>query len=429
MARSVPPHQPRVGGAPFDADDAAARDAASTGDEPGAGTARGTGAEPGADTTHVSGDEPGTEATGSPVTGADPTTPRDTDLPFPSAGPTGTGSSAVGRASRGRTARASTGRSRSARGRDAASENTLEETAATDEQTPVRVHGGAKVTRVATDELEAVPGAGGRFSTWRAQRRAARAAEEAPEETAAEPDEDSTTVVPFPPSPHRRTRRRRLLALLLSLVVLAALALVVFFSPLFATRTIDVQGATLTDPRTVEQALAGYEGVPMTRISKQEIMDSVGDVPQVKSVDVVLRPPHTITVHLHERVGVAVVEDGAELVLVDSEGKPLSTVPRAQRPDVPLVAGGRGVLSTQKFTDVSEVLAALPADVLSRLDAADAPSGSAVELTLKDGKKVLWGDAGESELKSQVVAALVNSDATKDATLIDVSAPLHPVVR
>ena len=423
MARSVPPHQPRVGGAPFDADDAAARDAVvdPSGAEPGTGTTHTSGTAGASGTTDTSGTA---ETSG---TGTDASTPWDADLPFPTSGPTGTGSSAVSRGSRGRTAGAFSGRLRAARGRGNESEDALGD--AQEEQTPVRVHGGAKVTRVATDELEAVPSAGGRFSSWRAQRRAARAAEEAPEETAAEPDEDATTVVPFPPSPHRRTRRRRLLALLLSLVVLALLALLVFFSPLFATRTIDVQGATLTDPRTVEQALAGYEGVPMTRISKQEIMDSVGDVPQVKSVDVVLRPPHTITVHLHERVGVAVVEDGANLVLVDSEGKPLSTVPRAKRPDVPLVAGGRGVLSTQKFTDISEVLAAMPADVLSRLDAADAPSGSAVELTLKDGKKVLWGDAGESELKSQVVAALVNSDATKDASLINVSAPLHPVVR
>lgn len=416
MARSVPPHQPRVGGAPFDADDAAARDTVDpSGAEPDTGTADPSGTTDTSGISDISG------------TGTDASTPWDADLPFPTSGPTGMGSSVVGRGSRGRTPGASSGGSRSARGRGSAPEDAMG--VAPDEQTPVRVHGGAKVTRVATDELEAVPSAGGRFSTWRAQRRAARAAEDAPEDTAAEADDDSTTVVPFPPSQHRRTRRRRLLALLLSLVVLAALALVVFFSPLFATRTIDVQGATLTDPRTVEQALAGYEGVPMPRISKQEIMDSVGDVPQVKSVDVVLRPPHTITVHLHERVGVAVVEDGSDLVLVDSEGKSLSTVPRAQRPDVPLVAGGRGVLSTQKFTDISEVLAALPADVLSRLDAADAPSGSAVELTLKDGKKVLWGDAGESELKSQVVAALVNSDASKDASLIDVSAPLHPVVR
>ena len=87
------------------------------------------------------------------------------------------------------------------------------------------------------------------------------------------------------------------------------------------------------------------------------------------------------------------------------------------------------MLSTQKFQDISDVLAALPADVLARLDSAAAPSGSAVELTLKDGKKVVWGDARDSEVKSQVVAALVNSHTVDGATEIDVSAPGHPVVK
>lgn len=300
--------------------------------------------------------------------------------------------------------------------------------AVTDDEAPeVRVNDESKVSRVDTGQLEAVPAAVGRFSTWRARRRAARAEEAA----AAEPAEgdESSTVVPFPPSGHRRRRRRRLTGLLVSLLVLVVLALVVFFSPLFATRTIEVDGATLTSPDAVQEALSGFQGVPMTRISKQDIKDSLGDVPQVKSVDVVFHPPHTIAVQLHERVGVAVVEDGDSFVLVDSEGKQLSTGPKAKRPDVPLVAGGRKVLSSQKFTDVSDVLAALPADVLSRLDSAAAPSGSAVELTFKDGKKVLWGDASQSELKSQVVAAFVKAEATADASEIDVSAPLHPVVK
>ncbi|GAA2505835.1 MAG: cell division protein FtsQ/DivIB [Kocuria sp.] len=301
-----------------------------------------------------------------------------------------------------------------------------------DEPPVVRVNDSGKVTRVDTGQLEAAPAAGGRFSTWRARRRAARAEEAAgstgdPGDAAGE-DADST-VLQFPPSTHRRRRRRRLITLLVSLAALALLALVVFFSPLFAARTIDVEGATLTNPQAVQEALSGFQGVPLTRISKQDVRDSLGDVPQVKSVDVVFHPPHTITVQLHERVGVAVVEDGDSLMLVDSEGKPLSTVAKAQRPDVPLVSGGRGVLSTQKFTDVSAVLAALPAEVLSRLESAAAPSGSAVELTFKDGRKVLWGDASQSDFKAQVVAALVNSEATANATQIDVSAPLHPVVK
>ena len=300
-----------------------------------------------------------------------------------------------------------------------------------DELPLVRVNDESKVTRVDTGQLEAVPEAGGRFSSWRARRRATReeGAGQIGDAPGGEDDPDGTTVVRLPRSAHQRRRRRRLLTLLVSLLVLIALVLLVFFSPLFATRTIDVQGATLTDPQKVEEALSGFQGVPMTRISKQDVKDSVGDVPQVKSVDVAFQPPHTISVQLHERVGVAAVEDGSSVVLVDSEGKPLSSVPAERRPDVPLVAGGTKVLSTPQFQAISEVLATLPADVLARLESASAPSGSTVELSMKDGPTVVWGDARDSDVKAQVVATLMNSEAASRSAVVDVSAPLHPVVK
>ncbi|WP_423445428.1 FtsQ-type POTRA domain-containing protein [Kocuria sp. KSNUG] len=300
-----------------------------------------------------------------------------------------------------------------------------------DEFPLVRVNDESKVTRVDTGQLEAVPEAGGRFSSWRARRRTAReeGTGQIGDAPGTEADPDGTTVVRLPRSAHQRRRRRRLLTLLVSLLVLVALVLVVFFSPLFATRTIDVQGATLTDPQKVEEALSGFQGVPMTRISKQDVKDSVGDVPQVKSVDVAFQPPHTISVQLHERVGVAAVEDGSSVVLVDSEGKPLSSVPAERRPDVPLVDGGTKVLSTPQFQAISDVLATLPADVLARLESASAPSGSTVELTMKDGPTVVWGDASDSDVKAQVVATLVNSEEVSDSAVVDVSAPLHPVVK
>ena len=300
-----------------------------------------------------------------------------------------------------------------------------------DELPVVRVNDESKVTRVDTGQLEAVPEAGGRFSSWRARRRATReeGAGQIGDAPGGEDDPDGTTVVRLPRSAHQRRRRRRLVTLLVSLLALIALVLVLFFSPLFATRTIDVQGATLTDPQKVEEALSGFQGVPMTRISKQDVKDSVGDVPQVKSVDVAFQPPHTISVRLHERVGVAAVEDGSSVVLVDSEGKPLSSVPAERRPDVPLVAGGTKVLSTPQFQAISEVLATLPADVLARLESASAPSGSTVELSMKDGPTVVWGDARDSDVKAQVVATLMNSEAASRSAVVDVSAPLHPVVK
>ncbi|MBD2763375.1 FtsQ-type POTRA domain-containing protein [Kocuria sp. cx-116] len=291
----------------------------------------------------------------------------------------------------------------------------------------VRVNDESKVSRVDTGQLEETPVPGSRFSSWRQRRRSAKAQPAATEVEAT--DDDPDTVVAFPRSSHRRIRRNRWLALLGALLAVALFVGLVFFSPLFATRAIDVEGARLTDPQNVEDALQRFEGVPLTRISKDEVREAVGNVPQVKSVNVILKPPHTITVELHERVGVATVQEGQELILVDSQGKQLSTYGQQDRPDVPMIGGGRDVLSTDKFSAISDVLASLPASVLSQLDTAAAPSESAVELTFADGRKAIWGDSSNSELKAQVLAALVNDADTADGSEYDVSAPLHPTVK
>ncbi len=295
------------------------------------------------------------------------------------------------------------------------------------ETEPVRVHVNdeSKVSRVDTGQLQETPLPGGRFSSWRQRRKAAKT-------DAAETDADSTdpdTVVAFPRSSHRRRRRNRWLALFAALLLAALFVVIVFFSPLFATRAIEVEGARLTDPQNVEEALQRFEGVPLTRISKDEVRAAVGDVPQVKSVDVVLQPPHTITVQLHERVGVATVQEGQDLILVDSQGQQLATYGEAERPDVPMIEGGRDVLSTNKFAAISDVLAALPANVLTQLNTAAAPSESSVELTFADGRKAIWGDSSDSELKAQVLAALVSDEETAGGTEYDVSAPLHPTIK
>lgn len=291
----------------------------------------------------------------------------------------------------------------------------------------VRVNDESKVSRVDTGQLEETPVPGSRFSSWRQRRRVAKAQSAV---TEAEPtDDDPDTVVAFPRSSHRRLRRNRWFALLGALLAAGLFVGLVFFSPLFATRAIDVEGARLTNPQNVEDALQRFEGVPLTRISKDEVREAVGNVPQVKSVDVILKPPHTITVELHERVGVATVQEGQELILVDSQGKQLSTYGQQDRPDVPMIEGGRDVLSTDKFSAISNVLASLPANVLSQLDTAAAPSESAVELIFADGRKAIWGDSSNSELKAQVLAALVNDEDTADGTEYDVSAPLHPTIK
>jgi cell division protein FtsQ len=317
----------------------------------------------------------------------------------------------------------------------------------------IRVNDGAKVSPlVDEDELEEVPAAGGRFSAWRRHRQERAAsrmltASRVPDDAEAVPGGSTAagaapaadrggdrpggaTVVAFPGSPRARRRRRRLGTALGVLAALAVLLGVLFLSPLLAVRDVSVRGAELTDPARVEAALEPYRGVPLTRISKQEVRETVGQIPQVRSIEVLLEPPHRLVVELHERVPVAAVEDGGEFVVVDSEGVELTVAADAEEAAVPVVTGGREVLATERFDVIADVLAALPESVLAQLRTASAESLSSVELAFTDGRTVVWGTAEESELKAQVLRELVEArGAGTGIETYDVSSPTRPVVR
>ncbi len=303
----------------------------------------------------------------------------------------------------------------------------------------VRVNDGSKVTPLSDeDELEEVPAAGGRFSAWRRHRQeraGSRTLTASRLPADVEPVRAGSTavgaaVVAFPGSPGARRRRRRLAAALGVLAALAVLAGVLFLSPALAVRDISVRGGELTDPASVEEALDGYRGVPLTRISKSEVRERVGAIPQVRSIEVLLEPPHHLVVELHERVPVAAVQDGDGFAVVDSEGVRLTAVASAEEAGVPVVTGGRDVLGSERFEAIADVLAALPESVLAQLRTASAESLSSVELAFADGRTVVWGTAEDSELKAQVLRELVEArGADSGIETYDVSSPTRPVVR
>lgn len=96
-----------------------------------------------------------------------------------------------------------------------------------------------------------------------------------------------------------------------------------------------------------------------------------------------------------------------------------------------MIDGGAGVIGKDLFKAITGVLAALPADVLARLSDASAKSVDAVELKLVDGQTIVWGNAGEKELKAKVLAALLKApaDPKNPVQVYDVSVPRHPVTR
>ncbi|MHA7221084.1 cell division protein FtsQ/DivIB [Arthrobacter sp. RHLT1-20] len=245
------------------------------------------------------------------------------------------------------------------------------------------------------------------------------------------PDKTPDNVLSFP-EPKARRRKRRLLgasgviALLVAGIVAAAV-----YSPVLALRTVTVEGTKMLSADQIQAALAPLQGKPLPQIGDEDVTALLRQLVQVKEVSTQARPPSTLQVHITERVPVALVKQGAGFQLVDVDGVQLGTTTDSGSVKLPVIDGGGGTLPQDLFHAITAVLGALPADVLARLSDASAKSVDAVELKLVDGQTIVWGNAGEKELKAKVLAALLKApaDPKNPVRVYDVSVPRHPVTR
>ncbi len=266
-----------------------------------------------------------------------------------------------------------------------------------------------------------------RFSQWR--RQSARLRQEKAQQ---EPEhqgelEGAGEGQPSSGRPRWRIWAYSLLALLLSAVLFVGL---VFFSPLLATQNIRVQGASLLDTQEVKSRLSSLEGVPMTRISQEQVASLIGQESLLYGVSLQAQPPHDLLVILHERVPVALIQEEDSFLLVDNEGVTLGKLGSRDEAKLPLLEGGPELLEQPAFATVTQVLASLPTSVLSDLDKAQADSASTITLTMTDGTMVVWGTPEESDLKAKVLLQLMDSVGSEvKVETYDVSSPLIPTVK
>lgn len=304
------------------------------------------------------------------------------------------------------------------------SEDAQPPSSAEDAAPRVRVNSRDKVAALdeqRESEFEPVPTGGGRFSDWRrtlqlgSSRSGTRGSERGGHH-----DDGGRQLSP---------RMRRLVRIVVALLVVAVILWAVFLSPLFAVRSLEVEGLSLSDQEAVEEALQPLEGKSMTRISADEVQSLLADFPAVASVDTSAGGSGTLRVEVQERIPVAAVQDGDAWQLVDRDGVQLEQVADREQIQVPVIGGGTDVLGTEDWETVSSVLASLPSSLLEQVGTARAESGGVVMLELQDGVTVRWGDDTDSALKAEVLAALVDSsEATGAVEVYDVSAPRHPVL-
>lgn len=253
------------------------------------------------------------------------------------------------------------------------------------------------------------------------------AAEPGPGRPPAVPD----NVLSFP-EPKARRRKRIILGTAAGLALLLAgiLALAVY-SPVLALRNVTVDGTKILSAEQIRAALEPLQGKPLPQISDEDVAALLQPLVQVKAVRTQARLPDALHLQITERVPVALVKQANAFQLVDVEGVELSTTTDPAAIALPVIDGGGGTLPKDLFAAITAVLGALPADVLAKLSDAKAKSVDAVELQLVDGQTIVWGNAGEKELKARVLAALLKipPDPKNPVRTYDVSVPRHPVTR
>lgn len=208
-------------------------------------------------------------------------------------------------------------------------------------------------------------------------------------------------------------------------VVLAAVgAWVLYGSSAFAVTEVLVKGTTFVEIDQIRQAAAVSKGTALAAVDTDEVAARVRGVAPVADATVSRDWPHTLVVEITERTPYLAVPGDAGVGLVDSSGVAYRTVdeippgiwPVELKTPGPQDAATVGVLS---------VLSSLTDELRDELKSISAPAPTRIELRLKGGRTIFWGDATDSAEKSEVATVLL----ARSADHLDVSAPGVPTVR
>lgn len=265
------------------------------------------------------------------------------------------------------------------------------------------------------------PGRSGRL--WGRVRRS----RQAPPPPAVGPDEETVRIArsDFRKRRHagRWRRVRRVVPGLLAVSLVLAAAWLVLFSSLVTARHVVVTGTqTLSDAR-IERAAAVSLGTPLARVNLRGIRARVESIAAVRRAVVSRSWPHDVNIAVTERTPVAVIDQGDGLRALDSEGVLFARY--RTRPDgLPLVHT-TAETSSEALVEAARVVEALPASISARVGTVEVASIDQIDLVLNSGRRVLWGNAQDSEQKAEVLAVLLGRPGQQ----IDVSVPSRPTTR
>jgi len=222
----------------------------------------------------------------------------------------------------------------------------------------------------------------------------------------------------------RRARRRRLRAAApwgigLGVILLAAvIAWVILRTSVFGVESVRVTGVAILTADQVVAVAAVPDGVPLATVDIDGIRDRVGRLLPVASVRVERDWPHTVTIAVTERAGVAAVPQDKGFIVIDSAGVGFLTAD--ERPSgLPLVRLEQPGPDNPETVAALAVLSVLSPQLKGELVTLVVEGPARIRLELRQNRVVLWGDTSDGDVKSKVATALLS----RSWKTIDVTAP------
>ena len=230
-----------------------------------------------------------------------------------------------------------------------------------------------------------------------------------------------------------RRHRLRNRVLLWTAVLLAVVAVVwvALFSPLLGAdpAKVEISGeGSVIDVAQVQEVVAGVSGVPLPRVDTVGLREQILGLNGVRDVRILRVWPDALSVTLESREPVAAVPHEGRYALLDRDGVQVSTVDAVPDglPEIGVTLDEQGARSLRAARIVLNVL---PPELRAEVAEVTAPTQDAVQMRLRDGALVEWGNEEDAALKVEVLQALRALPENQGATLFDVSAPTMPITR
>jgi cell division protein FtsQ len=219
-------------------------------------------------------------------------------------------------------------------------------------------------------------------------------------------------------------------------LALAVLAMLLYLgareSPVFAVRTIDVDGARPPVARRVEAALRPLEGKSLLKVQGDQVARLATALPSIASVTYDRAFPNTLRVRVEAEQPVAVVRRGIEAWLVSRRGRLIKRIaqgthkalPRIWLPQSVAMSIGGTLAAGGGAEEVAMLDALRGARLARRVGSVHDESGQWIYV-LRGGLEVRVGTRSQLALKLAIARRIL--DQSTVITYLDVSAPDRPV--